>query len=188
MRVWVRRHIISFRWSNYFTSCTILRQKARAQNVIHNLRRCSFMKKSPLYVTGNLVIVMQFISQNILKTSQNPRHAKAQGHVESLKLYSILWFDWSTSKQKAVKQGPWTTSPYQHCLGFSSLSAVRHLEFFMMVIYDDHSWTTKLNQGAVHVSVAKIQAFMNVYYITISGLFMWRYKQHSLFQAPYIKV
>ena len=122
--------------------------KSKGTNVIHNLRRCSFMKKSPFYVTGNLVIVMQFISQSVPKTSQNPRHAKAQGHVESLKLYSILWFDWSTSKQKAMKQGPWTTSPYHHCLGSSTLSAVRHLELFMMmVIYVDHSWTTKLNQG-----------------------------------------
>ena len=59
--------------------------KSKGTNVIHNLWRCSFTKKSPFYVTGNLVIVMQFISQSILKTSQNPRNTKAQGHVESLK-------------------------------------------------------------------------------------------------------
>ena len=67
----------------------LFKAKSKGTNVIHNLR-CSFMKKSPFYVTGNLVIVMQFISQSVPKTSQNPRHAKAQGHVESLKLYSIL--------------------------------------------------------------------------------------------------
>ena len=39
--------------------------KSKGTNVIHNLWRCSFTKTSPF--TGNLAIVMQFISQSILQ-------------------------------------------------------------------------------------------------------------------------
>lgn len=51
----------------------------------------------------------------------------------------------------------------------------------MMVIDVDHSWTTKLNQGAVHVPVAKILAFMNAYYITMSGLFTAQFISGALY-------
>ena len=40
-----------------------------------------------------------------LATRQNTRHASARGREGSLELYSILWSDWPTSKQKVSRHG-----------------------------------------------------------------------------------
>ena len=49
---------------------------------------------------------MKFTFQSVFRNSrQNPRHARARGREESLELYSILWSDWPTSKQKVLRHG-----------------------------------------------------------------------------------
>ena len=51
-------------------------------------------------------MVMKFTFQSVFGNSgQNPRHARARGHDESLELYSILRSDWPTSKQKVLCHG-----------------------------------------------------------------------------------
>ena len=55
-------------------------------------------------VTGNLVIVMKFTFQSVFGNSRrNPRHFSARGREGSLELFSILWSDWPTSKQKVLR-------------------------------------------------------------------------------------
>ena len=50
-----------------------------------------FTKQSAFNVAGNLVIVVKFTFQIVFGNSrQNPRHASARGHDESLELHSIL--------------------------------------------------------------------------------------------------
>ena len=57
-------------------------------------------------VAGNLVIVVKFTLQSVFSNShQNPRNARERSRKESLELYSILWSDWPTSKQKALRHG-----------------------------------------------------------------------------------
>ena len=73
---------------------------------IHGLRSRCFTKQSAFNVAGNLVIVVKFTFQIAFgNSSQNPRHATARGHDESLELHSILWSKWRTSKQKVLRHG-----------------------------------------------------------------------------------
>ena len=68
---------------------------------IHSLRSLCFIKKSSFNVAGNLVTVVKFTFQSVFGNSrQNPRHASARGREGARELYSILWSDWPTSKQK----------------------------------------------------------------------------------------
>ena len=68
---------------------------------IHSLRSRCFLKKSSFNVAGNLVTVVKFTFQSVFGNSrQNPRHASARGREGARELYSILWSDWPTSKQK----------------------------------------------------------------------------------------
>ena len=68
---------------------------------VHSLRSRCFIKKSSFNVAGNLVIVVKFTFQSVFGNSrQNPRHASARGREGARELYSILWSDWPTSKQK----------------------------------------------------------------------------------------
>ena len=51
-------------------------------------------------------MVVKFTFQNVFGNSlQNPRHFSVRGREESLKLYSILWSDWPTSKQEVLRHG-----------------------------------------------------------------------------------
>ena len=51
-------------------------------------------------------MVVKFTFQSVFGNSlQNPRHFSARGREESLELYSILWSDWPTSKQKVLRHG-----------------------------------------------------------------------------------
>ena len=51
-------------------------------------------------------MVVKFTFQSVFGNSlQNPRHFSARGREESLALYSILWSDWPTSKQKVLRHG-----------------------------------------------------------------------------------
>ena len=51
-------------------------------------------------------MVVKFTFQSVFGNSrQNPRHFSARGREESLGLYSILWSDWSTSKQRVLRHG-----------------------------------------------------------------------------------
>ena len=73
---------------------------------IHSLRSSCFIKKSAFNVAGNLVMVVKFTFQSVFGNSlQNPRHFSARGREESLELYSILWSDRPTSKQKVLRHG-----------------------------------------------------------------------------------
>ena len=57
-------------------------------------------------VARNLVIVVKFTLQSVFSNShQNPRHASERSREDSLELYSVLWSDWPTSKQKAIRHG-----------------------------------------------------------------------------------
>ena len=62
--------------------------------------------KSAFKVAGNLVMVVIFTFQSVFGNSpQSLRHFSARGREESLELYSILWSDWPTSKQKVLRHG-----------------------------------------------------------------------------------
>ena len=51
-------------------------------------------------------MAVKFTFQSVFGNSgQNPRHFSAWGREESLGLYSILWCDWPTSKQKILRHG-----------------------------------------------------------------------------------
>ena len=51
-------------------------------------------------------MVVKFTFQSVFGNSrQNPRHFSARGREESLELYSILWSDRPTSKQKVLRHG-----------------------------------------------------------------------------------
>ena len=51
-------------------------------------------------------MVVKFTFQSVFGNSlQNPRHFSARGREESLELYSVLWSDWPTSKQKGIRHG-----------------------------------------------------------------------------------
>ena len=59
-------------------------------------------------------MAVKFTFQSVFGNSgQNPRHFSAWGREESLGLYSILWSDWPTSKQKILRH--WIVLP----LGFA---------------------------------------------------------------------
>ena len=71
---------------------------------MHSLRSSFFIKKSAFNVAGNIVIVVKFTFQSVVGNSRwNPRHFSARGREESLELYSVLWSDWPTSKQKGLR-------------------------------------------------------------------------------------
>ena len=54
----------------------------------------------------NLVMVVKFTFQSVFGNSRrSPRHYSARGREESLELYSILWSDRPTSKQKVLSYG-----------------------------------------------------------------------------------
>ena len=92
----------------YVTYYRILLSETKGPHHIHtsSLRSSCFIKKSAFNVAGNLVMFVKFTFQSIFGNSrQNPRHASARGREEPLDLYSILWSDWPTSKQKVLRHG-----------------------------------------------------------------------------------
>ena len=51
-------------------------------------------------------MVVKFTFQNVFGYSrQNPRHASEESREESLELFSTLWSDWPTTKQKVLRHG-----------------------------------------------------------------------------------
>ena len=51
-------------------------------------------------------MVVKLTFQSVFGYSrQNPRHASARCREESLKLFSTLWSDWPTKKQKVLRHG-----------------------------------------------------------------------------------
>ena len=51
-------------------------------------------------------MVVKFTLENVFgNCRRNPRHFGAPGREESLELYSVLWSDWATSKQKVLRHG-----------------------------------------------------------------------------------
>ena len=100
--------LLSFRCSDYFVHVLFMSRttifyeaKLNGPYHIHSLRSRCFIKKSSFNVAGNLVTVVKFTFQSVFGNSrQNPRHASARGREGARELYSILWSDWPTSKQK----------------------------------------------------------------------------------------
>ena len=88
----------------YVTYDRILQSETKRPHHIHSLRSSCFIKKSAFNVAGNLVMVVKFTFQSVFGNSRrNPRHFSARGREGSLELYSILWSDWPTSKQKVLR-------------------------------------------------------------------------------------
>ena len=90
-----------------FCLCYVLlyfvKRDQKGRNHIHSIRSICFIKKSAFNVAGNLVMVVKFTFQSVFGNSrQNPRHTSARGREESLELYSFLWSDLPTSKQKVA--------------------------------------------------------------------------------------
>ena len=51
-------------------------------------------------------MVVKFTFQSVFGYSrQNPRHASEESLEESLELFSTLWSDWPTTKQKVLRHG-----------------------------------------------------------------------------------
>ena len=51
-------------------------------------------------------MVVKFTFQSVFVYSrQNPKHASARCREESLELFSTLWSDWPTTKQKVLRHG-----------------------------------------------------------------------------------
>ena len=97
--------LLSFRCSDYFVR-VLCHVYHKGPHHIHSLRSSCFTKTSAFNVAGNLVMVVKFTFQSVFGNSlQNPRHFSARGREESLELYSILWSDRPTSKQKVLRHG-----------------------------------------------------------------------------------
>ena len=93
-------------------------------------------------------MVVKFTFQSVFGNSlQNPRHFSARGREESLELYSILWSDWPTSKQKALRHGNRFAARVRRCyfsegekrrqeirLLFAGYRFSRLLKFFRKII------------------------------------------------------
>ena len=78
---------------------------AKGQHHIHNIRSRCFTKKSAFKVTGNLVKRRNSRSKAYLETLAKIQDTPARE--ESLELYSFLWSEWPTSKQKSFTSQKW---------------------------------------------------------------------------------
>ena len=105
--------LLSFRCSDYFVQVFFMsrttvfkKSETKGPHHIHSLRSSCFIKTSAFNVAGNLVMVEKFTFQSVFDNSRrSPRHYSARGREESLELYSILWSDRPTSKQKVLRHG-----------------------------------------------------------------------------------
>ena len=176
-----------FRCSDYFVqvlfmSRTTLFYKAKREGPhhIHSLPSSCFIKTSAFNIAGNLVMVVKFTFQSVFGNSRrNPRHSSARGREESLELYSILWSDRPTSKQKVLRHGMFFGGR-EATIG--NASAVRRLNYTVTLLL--YAW--------LFVCFCLCHFFMNTSVISSSPIerkkpFTLKYESHkgsSEFRVP----
>ena len=119
-------------------------------------------------------MVVKFTFQSVFGNSlRNPRHFSARGREESLELYSILWSDWPTSKQKVLRHGNRFAARIADVIFRRERSDDRKCVCLQARMAASHKWFSPNN--------SEILFFSKV-------LFIWKVQEHFILQGIFFKV